>query len=100
MPHKRVTITLPPELLDAVEEAAAGEHRTRSEFIRVALMRYLRRPTLPEALMDQIEDYLELHDPEAIRDIAIASEEARAGEARDAYAFLSVVRGAISNQKT
>jgi len=84
MAHRRVTMTLPPELFEAVEEAAKREHRTRSELIRVALLRYLERPKLPEHLIDAIEDYLELNDPEAIQDIAISSQEVREGKVVDA----------------
>lgn len=80
MAHKRVTMTLSPELFEAVEEAAEKEHRTLSELIRVALLRYLERPKLPEHLIDEIEDYLEINDPEAIRDIAISSQEVREGK--------------------
>jgi predicted transcriptional regulator len=84
MTHKRITMTLPPELFAAVDQAAEREHRTRSQFIRVALLRYLDRPKLPEHLLDEIEDYLELNDPEAIRDIAISSREVREGKVADA----------------
>jgi hypothetical protein len=35
------------------------------------------------------EDSLELHDPEAIRDIAISSQEAREGKTRDAGELLT-----------
>ncbi len=84
MPHKRITMTLPPELFEAVEVAAEKEHRTRSEFIRVALLRYLKRPSLPARLLDEIEDYFELNDPAAIRDIEISTQEIRQGEVADA----------------
>ena len=92
MPHKRVTMSLPPELFAAVEKAAEREHRTRSELIRVALLRYLDRPKLPEHLLDEIEDYLELNDPEAVRDIAISSQEVREGKTRDAGELLAELR--------
>ncbi len=84
MPHKRITMTLPPELFEAVEVAAEREHRNRSEFIRVALLRYLKRPSLPARLLDEIEDYFELNDPEAVRDIEISTQEIRQGKVADA----------------
>lgn len=89
MTHKRITMPLPPDLFDAVEKAAEREHRSRSELIRVALMQYLDGPKLPAALMDQIEDYLEQHDPQAIRDISRSRQEARDGNTRDAGLLLA-----------
>ncbi|MFT3802904.1 MAG: YlcI/YnfO family protein [Burkholderiaceae bacterium] len=38
---KTVSITIPPELLDKAQQAAAREHRSMSELMREALRRYL-----------------------------------------------------------
>ncbi len=39
---KRIMISLPNNLLNEVDGVAAGENRTRSEFIREAMKLYLR----------------------------------------------------------
>jgi metal-responsive CopG/Arc/MetJ family transcriptional regulator len=41
MASVRINITLPSELLKQIDEAAAAEHRSRSEYIREATRRYL-----------------------------------------------------------
>lgn len=99
MPSKRITLTLPPDLFDAVEAAAAQENRSRSKLIRVALRQYLNAPPLPAALVDQIEDALELHDPQAVRALVLARQEARDGEARDAGFLLAELEEALRTSK-
>jgi Arc/MetJ-type ribon-helix-helix transcriptional regulator len=39
---KNMTVTLPEELFELVEDVRRKEHRTRSELVREALRRYIR----------------------------------------------------------
>ncbi|HEX6513002.1 MAG TPA: ribbon-helix-helix domain-containing protein [Chloroflexota bacterium] len=39
-PSRTVTISLPPELAEQVDEIARSEHRTRSELLREAVRQY------------------------------------------------------------
>ena len=39
---KTITFSLPPDLSDRVDEAATLHERSRSEFVRAALLRYLK----------------------------------------------------------
>ncbi len=43
----RVMVTIPDELLAAVDRTAQHEHRNRSELLREALRHYLRQPPPP-----------------------------------------------------
>lgn len=89
MSHQRITTTLPPELLAAVEQACEREHRTRSELLRIALLRYLYPPKISEAMFDEIEDYLELHDPQAREDIEASRRDVESGRVRAAENLLA-----------
>ena len=82
MPGKRLSTTLPPEIFEAVEHACRSEARTRSELIRVALLRYLSSSALPDALLDRVEDHLELQNLQAQEDIAASREDIEAGSVR------------------
>ncbi|MFI5269294.1 MAG: CopG family ribbon-helix-helix protein [Chloroflexota bacterium] len=42
-PSRTVTISLPPDVADEVDELAADEHRTRSELLREAFRQYATR---------------------------------------------------------
>jgi len=44
------SVSLPPRMAKQIERARKSEHRTRSEFVREALRRYLRDATLREKL--------------------------------------------------
>jgi len=44
MTVEKVTVTLPKELYEMVEQARAVEHRSRSEVIQEALRRYFGEP--------------------------------------------------------
>lgn len=89
MPHQRVSTTLPPELVAAVEQACEREHRTRSDLLRVALLRYLYPPKISETMLDEIEDYLELHDPQALEDIEASRRDIESGRVRAAEDLLA-----------
>lgn len=38
---KTITLSLPPEMADRVDQVAAQEGRSRSEFLRTAVLRYI-----------------------------------------------------------
>jgi PHD/YefM family antitoxin component YafN of YafNO toxin-antitoxin module len=48
---------------------------------------------------DELEDYLELQDPKARRDIQKSNEDIRAGRVRPARELLAEMRGARKKQK-
>jgi metal-responsive CopG/Arc/MetJ family transcriptional regulator len=52
---KRVTISLPAEMLDAADKQAALELRDRSELMREALRHYLTRIPEDDATPEEIE---------------------------------------------
>ncbi len=59
MAHKKLSISLPPDLYEQAEAVRKAEHRTRSELVREALRSYIERsrripvvePTSQEARM-------------------------------------------------
>jgi Arc/MetJ-type ribon-helix-helix transcriptional regulator len=60
MSNKTISVNIPEEMLPEIDEAARHENRSRSEFIREALWRYLsdgrgRMIPLDEAQADEIE---------------------------------------------
>jgi metal-responsive CopG/Arc/MetJ family transcriptional regulator len=52
--RKTMTISLPPEMIDQVEQVRKAEHRTRSELVREALRTYIasRFPTVTPSVED------------------------------------------------
>ena len=54
---RRVTVSLPAEMIEAADQAGAREGRSRSEVVREALRWYLRVQELPwdEATPEEIE---------------------------------------------
>lgn len=48
---RTISITLPPDLLDKVQEVARREHRTMSELFREALRRYMTQEPQWDALL-------------------------------------------------
>ena len=91
MSHQRVSTTLPPELVAAVEQACEREHRSRSELLRAALLRYLFPPKITEPMLDEIEDYLELHDRQAQEDIEASRRDVESGRLRAADELLAEI---------
>jgi len=82
MSHQRVSTNLPLELFAAVEQACEREHRSRSELLREALLRYLRPPKITDSMLDEVEDRLELQDPRAQDDIEASRQDVEAGRVR------------------
>jgi predicted transcriptional regulator len=48
-----MTVSLPPEMLRAVEKARKAEHRTRSELVREALRAYLGIPIVTPTIEER-----------------------------------------------
>jgi metal-responsive CopG/Arc/MetJ family transcriptional regulator len=71
---KRVTISLPPQLVAELDRTRKREHRTRSELLRDALDRYIRLANRISRI--PVEDAL----PEEIEAIRRADEEYARGE--------------------
>lgn len=55
----KVSISLPPSVLDAVERERRSKGETRSEFFRRAVEEYLRRDREREAIGRYLRGYLE-----------------------------------------
>lgn len=89
MAYKRISATLTPDLSAAVERACKQENQTRSKLVRLALRRYLSAPLLPPAILDQIEDYYELCDPQSQADIKASRRDVEAGRVRSAEELLA-----------
>jgi predicted transcriptional regulator len=101
-----LSITLPPEMLKRAKKLASKENRTMSELMREALREYeskRRWDTLNEygrqkaaelgiTSLDELEDYLETRDPDALKQIAESKRDQAAGRMRNAWEVLEELK--------
>lgn len=81
---RTISITLPPDLLDKVQEVARREHRTMSELFREALRRYMTQDPRWDALLLRTRAAGEAHGVKSESDVERLTDEYRLDKRRSA----------------
>jgi CopG family transcriptional regulator/antitoxin EndoAI len=93
---RTITLSLPQEMVDKIEELMKAEHRTRSELLREALRRYVEeyewRKQFRHAEMNARAKGLTKEQVDSLIDTLKATETRKASSVSDTDSFLALSR--------